>query len=270
MAHHQAANDIGIGRNHPTFKLRRRKRTGPAVKQLDGLCAGFDLARQIIHRHRHDAIDQRLEARRILVGQAAGFGLIFAAMACDHVGRDRPWAAGKAQHRHRWINGLAHLGDGFIDLGEVQRIGLKLGKIAIMQRRSQLRAFAGAEAEALAHGVRDDQDVGKQDSAIHAKALERLDGDLGRGIAVVHQFEEAALFGPQGAIFRQITPSLAHQPDGRRVATFALQHGEQRGILMKLISHDASLPVPRRPGQARSTGQRLSTNSKNNLKNCQL
>ena len=59
------------------------------------------------------------------------------------------------------------------------------------------------------------------------EAPERLQRDLGRGVGIVDQVEEAALVGPQRAIFGQVAPGLAHQPHRRRIAPLAAQHGEQ-------------------------------------------
>ena len=59
------------------------------------------------------------------------------------------------------------------------------------------------------------------------KALERLERDLGRGIAVIDQIEEAALVAAQLAIFGKVAPGLAHHPHRRRVAPLAAKHGEQ-------------------------------------------
>ena len=59
------------------------------------------------------------------------------------------------------------------------------------------------------------------------KRFKRLQGDLGRGVAVIDQIEETALVGPQRAIFGQIAPGLAHHPDRRRIAPLALEDGQQ-------------------------------------------
>ena len=97
----------------------------------------------------------------------------------------------------------------------------------IGQRRRQARALAGDEAQILADRVGDDEDVGKQDRAVEGEAAERLERDLGRGLGIVDQVEEAALARPQRAIFGQIAPGLAHQPDRRRIAPLAAEDGEQ-------------------------------------------
>jgi hypothetical protein len=76
--------------------------------------------------------------------------------------------------------------------------------------------------------VRDDQNVGKQDRAVEAETADRLERDLGRGVAVIDQREESALLRAQGAVFGQVAPRLAHQPDrGVGAGPFAAQRAEQ-------------------------------------------
>ena len=92
----QRGNEPGGRRNHPLLELRRRQAARPAVEQLHGLGAGFDLARQIFERDFLDPRDDLAERPWIRVGQAPGFGLVAATLARDHVGRDRPRAPSKA------------------------------------------------------------------------------------------------------------------------------------------------------------------------------
>jgi hypothetical protein len=89
--------------------------------------------------------------------------------------------------------------------------------------RCQARSFAGFEPEILPQRHRHDQNVGEQDRTVHPEAADRLERDLGRRIAVVDQREEAALLLPQRAIFGQVAPGLAHQPDRRNRLSRTLQ-----------------------------------------------
>jgi hypothetical protein len=61
--------------------------------------------------------------------------------------------------------------------------------------------------------MRHDQDVGKQNGAVEAETADRLERDLGRGVGIVDQGQEAAFARPKLAIFRQIASRLTHQPD---------------------------------------------------------
>jgi len=107
-------------------------------------------------------------------------------------------------------------------------IGAEPGKLACDQRRAQLGAFAGEEFELLPHRVRHDQDIGKQDRPVEPEPADRLQGHLARRLAIVNQIEEPALVGPQGAVFGQISPCLAHEPDGWAFGAFAAQAIEKR------------------------------------------
>jgi hypothetical protein len=104
----------------------------------------------------------------------------------------------------------------------------------IDQRGGQVRPLAFEKREVLPHRIRHDQDVGEQDRPVEAEPPQRLQSDLGRGRAVVDQFEEAALAAAQLAIFRQVAPGLAHQPQRARLQIAAAQYVE------KGAGHDAS------------------------------
>src|SRR3546814_14176493 len=64
--------------------------------------------------------------------------------------------------------------------------------------------------------------------AVHAEAADRLERDLGRGVRVHREVEEAAPGFPQRAIFGQIAPRLAHQPDRRHRLADTPQRRDQR------------------------------------------
>src|SRR6478609_9427814 len=83
-------------------------------------------------------------------------------------------------------------------------------------QRLELRALALLEPDLLAQRVRHDQDIGEDYPRIQHVTTDRLqrylDGFFGR----VAEFQEGARGGTDGAIFRQVAPGLAHQPDRRR------------------------------------------------------
>ena len=70
------------------------------------------------------------------------------------------------------------------------------------------------EPVGLAHPLRHDQDVAKQDRRVKAKPPNRLQGDLGSQLRRSHQFEEAVLL-LERAVFRQGAARLPHQPNRR-------------------------------------------------------
>jgi hypothetical protein len=92
----------------------------------------------------------------------------------------------------------------------------------------QTRPFANLEGDRAAERVRHDQNVGEQDRGIEAEAPDRLERDFRRKLGREAQIEEAPGTFPQRAIFRQIAPGLAHEPDGWRGLRAAGQHFEDR------------------------------------------
>jgi hypothetical protein len=75
--------------------------------------------------------------------------------------------------------------------------------------------------------VRDDEDVRKEDRAVEAEAPDRLQRHFGRGLGIVAELEEATLGLPQRAIFGQVPPRLAHQPQRRAILPHPAQRREQ-------------------------------------------
>src|SRR6185503_17054789 len=98
-----------------------------------------------------------------------------------------------------------------VDGLQPRRNALQRDERDIDERRRETRPFADIEAQILAERMRHDQYVGKKDGAVEAEAPDRLERDLGRGVAVEDELEKAALAGTQRAIFRQVAPGLTHQ-----------------------------------------------------------
>jgi hypothetical protein len=78
--------------------------------------------------------------------------------------------------------------------------------------------------------MRNDEDVRKEDRAVETETPDGLECDLGRGYGIIAQFEKSALLRAQFTIFGKITPRLAHEPDRRRIAPFAVEYPEQRSV----------------------------------------
>ena len=100
------------------------------------------------------------------IGQPPRFGLLAAALAGDHVGRDGPRAAGKPDQRLVGRERGLHLAHGLVDRLEPRRLRRQLVERGVDQRRRQARPFAGDEGQILADRERHDEDVGKQDRGV--------------------------------------------------------------------------------------------------------
>ena len=85
--------------DHPAAEFVVRQDARPAVENLHGLRAGLDLPGEVIHRAVGDEVDQPGEILRVAEGGEARRRLVRRAMAGDHVGRDRPGPAAKADQR---------------------------------------------------------------------------------------------------------------------------------------------------------------------------
>ncbi len=171
----------------------------------------------------------RLNACGIAIGEPARLALLAAALPGDHIGRDGPGAAGKAEERGFGRQVRRDPADGAIDRLEPLRRPSG-GPPAHRDRRAWARAAGPSPASnhrSCPSAQRHHQDVGEQDRAVEAEAADRLQRDLGRRLAVGGELEEAALLRPQRAIFGEIAPRLAHQPDRGNRLPRTLQRREQ-------------------------------------------
>ncbi len=108
-------HDPPVGFDHPAFELERREAACPAVEQLHRLYPCLDLAGEIGDGRFNDRVDDRTEAFRVLIGEASSRALILTALPGDHIGRDGPGAARKAEESDRRVQRRLYLPDGLID-----------------------------------------------------------------------------------------------------------------------------------------------------------
>ena len=83
--------------------------------------------------------------------------------------------------------------------------------------------FACFKRHSLAESVGDDQNIAEQDGGVETKSANWLERRFRRQSWRVAKIQEAFGFGADGAIFGEITSSLAHEPDGRLVDGMAIQ-----------------------------------------------
>ncbi len=103
----------------------------------------------------------------------------------------------------------------------------KLRQALGVANRVEARAVAGFEGDALAERVGEDENVGEQDRRVEAEAADRLQRRLDRERGVIAKIEKRRGLGPKLAIFRQVAPGLAHEPDRRRFLPLARKRGEE-------------------------------------------
>ena len=115
------------------------------------------------------------------------------------------------------MQGLIDRGQGFVNIpGAPQRV-----EVAPRGDRRQARPFAVDEAQIDAKGMRRQKNVGKENGGVESVAANRLKCDLGGQIAVVTQGKKIAGLFADSAVFGQVSPRLAHHPDGRRFLPFS-------------------------------------------------
>ena len=135
--------------------------------------------------------------------------------AFDHVRRERPRAAGKADQRHPTVQlgpqetyRVAHV----TQLSFGIRCGQSFDVAAGAHRPFEARPLPFDEVQPEAHRVRYRQDVGKQDRGVETKTTQGLQGDLAGQLRRAAQREERAGLGARLAVLGQVTSRLAHQP----------------------------------------------------------
>ncbi len=78
------------------------------------------------------------------------------------------------------------------------------------------RAFAGLEFEGQAHGLERQQQVGKDDGRVDAELLGGGDGDLGREVGLLADFNQRVVLADV-AVLLHVAAGLAQKPDGRAI-----------------------------------------------------
>ncbi len=227
-----AAGDRGGRLDHPSAELAGREHPCPGIEQHQRLGARLDLRDQVFHGGVLQRPDQPSEQGRIGIGEAPGRGEFLAATAFQHVAGHGETAAGEADQRGpRRFRGqaLAHPRDRLQDRRDardhLRRI--ERGDRFRTSQRIEQRPLAFREAQRLPERPGHHQDVGEQDRAFHAEAADRLEGDFRRQFRRGAQGDEIARLGAHGAVFRQVSPGLAHQPGRRRPDGFATQRAQQ-------------------------------------------
>ena len=92
---------------------------------------------------------------------------------------------------------------------------------------AQAWSLSRREADRLSERVRNNQNVGKQDRSVEAKSTHRLERDLSRKFRRETKVEKISGLFAHLPIFRQISSSLSHQPDGWRAAWLMVEDIEK-------------------------------------------
>ena len=145
--------------------MRVTERAAPGIKNHHRLRAGGNLCIQVGGDGVGQYVHQMVRGFRLFKQQRLGAGEGFAAATFNHVGGQRPRAAGKTDQRHLAIQLAANqrhrIGDIFEFVARVERAQfVDVGNA--LQRRFEFGAFAFGKIQAQSHGVGNGENIGKQ------------------------------------------------------------------------------------------------------------
>jgi len=157
---------------------------------------------------------------RMFEQHGLGAGEALGAAPFHHIDRQGPGAARKSDqghpagqlapnHTHR-VHDIAQL---------VLHIGNRQPSHGggVTNRMFKAGAFPLAEVEPKPHGVRDRQDVGKQNGRVQGEPIQRLQGHLAGQLRIPAQVHKITGTGAGGPVLGQVAPSLTHDPHWRVV-----------------------------------------------------
>src|SRR5581483_6914873 len=176
----------------PTSEFVLGKASRPTVENLQHTRSGTHLAEQIFGRGLDEKIDQLPEGLGLAIGPKPRLGLVLTPAPFDHVGRNRPWRAAKANHRYIARKIGADPRQRFIDRRQ-PRLGnfrLELCNSPSVLHRIEPGSFTLNKLEALPERVRHDEDVRKHNRRIEIEAPQRLERDLGGKLGRKAEIEE--------------------------------------------------------------------------------
>ncbi len=130
----------------------------PGIEDHNRLRTRFDLRIKVEDHAVCQFIQQRMQRVRFGIHHLFDFGECFAAAALNHIGCQRPRAAGKADQRNGTVEVAA---DGPYRIHHVTQLLLRIGHRQIIDvcatgnRAGEARTFAGFKIESQPHCIRD-------------------------------------------------------------------------------------------------------------------
>ena len=177
----------------------------PGVENHHRLRAGFDLRVEVQGDAFRQLLQQRMQRLRFGVHHLFDHGERFAAAAFHHVGRQRPGATGEADQRHFAFQFAANGTHGVHDIAQfLLRIrDWQLVDVGFaFYRRGEARTFASFKVQPQTHGVRDRQDVRKEDRRIQRVTAQRLERHFAGQLGIFTQRHKVARLRTGGFVLR--------------------------------------------------------------------
>ena len=205
-------------------------RAREALENLDRFHARVELGREIGDRRFDQAVDELPKRRWISVGEQPGRSEVGSAATGDHIARDRPGGAAKAEHRAGIRQFPLHLRDRLEDRAEPSKVD-PIGQSPEtrgFEDRIEPRPLSLDEAHLAVQCIGHHEDIREQDRGVDAEPPHGLQRHFRGHSRCVGEIEHAFDCGPHGPIFGKEASRLAHEPDRRRIDARAFENGEQR------------------------------------------
>src|SRR5262249_46038747 len=212
-------------RHHPLevreaegLEVARAELSSPAVEDLDDGGPGVDLHLEVRDEGAGELVEEDVGEEGLLEEEPLDEDEAPRAAPLDHVGGEGEGGAGESDGGDAVVEGGAGAADG---------PGEKAGALDGVRHHELVDVGGGAEGrrevgtlvaelQLHAHALDGDEDVGEDDGGIDPEAPDGLDGDLGGQVGRLAEGEELHLL-PDGAVLREVSPRLAHDPDWRDV-----------------------------------------------------
>lgn len=220
-------------RDAPAVEFGCRQDTGPGIEELYGIGTGLDLPVEIVDRRTDEDIDQPPE--QVGGGQrhSPDAHEIMPATALDHVGGDRPRAAGEADQGLLQTQRRPDARNRLVDRRQ-PRADSVAGRFQPCHRggiahRLQDRALALLEGQPHIERMRDQKDVGEEDRRIHVETAQRLQRHLRGQFRIQAEAHEIPAALAKRPVFGKIAASLAHEPERCARGALAGKRAQERG-----------------------------------------
>ena len=177
----------------------------PGVKNHHRLRAGFDLRVEIQGDALRQLIQQRMQRLRLGVHHLFNHGEGLAAAALHHVRSQRPWTTGKTDQRHfafqfaaNGAHGVHYIAQLLLRIRDRQLVDVGF----TFYRRGEARTFASFKVQPQPHGVRDGQDVRKEDRRVQRVTAQRLERHFAGQLGIFTQRHKVARLRTGGFVLR--------------------------------------------------------------------
>jgi hypothetical protein len=203
----------------------------PAIENLDDVSTGAHLCGGVLGRDIDQLGHQLVPVSGRVIHHLLGVEVMAGAAAFNHVASESERRTAESDDGKFIAKVFGDETDGLGDITEVGgTVGAKLGNIfGGAHGLFDDGTFAGGKMEGQAHDFERKEKVGKDDGGVDAEKLGGGDGDFGRELGFLADFEQGMLLA-HGAVLGHVASCLAHEPDGRVIDGLRLAGADEAGI----------------------------------------